>query len=197
MIQLAPLPFAFDALAPHISEEALRMHYEHQEEYVRKINDLLAGTPHERKSVEELIRDRVVYNDACQVWNHDFSWNSMSPRGGGRPRGALGELIRLSFGGFSRFQKKFNYVAAGTFGPGWTWLVRRVDGNLDVMRTDAASIFDAGRFTPVLVCDVWEHAYYLDYRNARKEYVAAWWELVDWSFAEANLVGRFGAVMTI
>lgn len=195
MIQPPAFPYHLDAFAPHISRETVERHCAHHAACVRKINACLLGTSHEGKFLEDLIRERVLFNDACHAWNHDFYWSSMKPGGGGRPRGELAELIRLSFGDFARFKERFT-SAALRLGQGWVWVVRRPDGNLDVMTTETASPLGADGLTPILVCDVWEHAYYLDHRT-RADYVAAWWELVDWDFAERNLLAKFGAVMAL
>lgn len=196
MLTLSPLPYAADALAPHLTRHTLESHQAHQAHHVQALRAGLAGTHHASKPIEQLIRERVLYNDACQVWNHAFYWSSMRPAGGGAPTGELGELVRLSFGDFERFKQAFRTVASCVT-PGWVWVVRRIDGNLDVVRTDAASLLAADGVTPILVCDLWEHAYYLDYQSARDDYLDAWWRLVDWDFAERNLVQAYGAVISL
>ncbi|MEZ6186254.1 MAG: Fe-Mn family superoxide dismutase [Planctomycetota bacterium] len=188
-IQQPALPYAFDALAPHLSQETLELHYgKHHAGYVSKLNAAIEGTPHAAKDLETLIRERVAFNNAAQTWNHTFYWNSMSPSGGGAPQGPIAEAIEASFGGFAALQERFNAVAGGHFASGWAWLARNAGGGLEVLDThDAETLACRDGVTPLLVCDVWEHAYYVDYRNARGDYVKAWWELVNWDFANANL----------
>jgi len=190
-ITLPELPYAKDALAPHISADILEYHYgKHHAGYVKKLNaaiekdSSLAG-----KSLEELIKSQSggVFNNAAQVWNHTFYWNSMSPKGGGEPSGAIKDAIDKAFGSFSDFREKFNAAAGGHFGSGWAWLVKDGSGNLAIVDThDAGNPLTDGK-TPILTCDVWEHAYYLDYKNARPEYLEAYWNLVNWDFANKNL----------
>jgi Fe-Mn family superoxide dismutase len=189
---LPELPYAMDALAPHISKETLEYHYgKHHNTYVTKLNGLIEGTPHEKASLEEIVRNSEggVFNNAAQVWNHTFYWNSMSPDGGGAPAGALAEAIDKSFGSFDKFKEAFTDKATTLFGSGWAWLVQKPDGSLDIVQTGNAGTPITGSDKPLLTCDVWEHAYYIDYRNARPNYLAAWWELVNWDFAAKNLAG--------
>ncbi len=187
---LPELPYSKDALAPHLSAETLEFHHgKHHNAYVTKLNELVAADPAlAGKSLEDLIRTTSggPFNQAAQTWNHTFYWHSMKPQGGGEPTGAVLEAINKSFGSFSAFKEKFSAAAAGQFGSGWAWLVK--DGpNLAIVATsNAGNPLTEGK-TPVLTCDVWEHAYYIDYRNARPKYVEAWWNLVNWDFAAKNL----------
>jgi len=183
------LPYAQDALAPHISAETLSFHYgKHHAGYVRKVNAAIEGTEHADKSLEQLIGEGVAFNAAAQTWNHTFYWNSMSPSGGGAPTGAIAAAIDASFGSFDAFKAQFSAKAGGHFASGWAWLVKNADGSLAIVDThDAGTVATQEGVTPLLVCDVWEHAYYVDYRNGRGNYIAAWWNLVNWDFANANL----------
>ena len=189
--ELPALPYARDALAPHVSEETLDFHYgKHHASYVDKLNGMVEGTDMADKPLEDIIRasDGGLFNNAAQVWNHTFYWNSLSPNGGGAPTGALAEAIDAAFGSLEAFKEAFNEKATGNFGSGWTWLVQNADGGLAVVNTDDAEtpITDEG-VTPLLTCDVWEHAYYIDYRNARPKYLDAFWHLVNWEFAATNM----------
>ena len=185
-IQLMSLPYAKDALAPTISAETISYHYgKHHQAYVNKLNGAIEGTSLAEKSLEEIIEETVgknpsVFNNAAQVWNHDLYWRSMSPTGGGEPKGKLGELISSSFGGFSAFKEEFSKAAAGQFGSGWAWLVSG-GGRLAIETTPNADTPVAHGKCAIMTLDVWEHAYYIDYRNARPEYIDAFWKLVDWS----------------
>ena len=189
--ELPPLPYAKDALEPHISAETLEYHYgKHHQAYVNKLNELVAGTDNENKSLEEIIRsaDGVLFNQAAQVWNHTFYWNSMSPDGGGEPSGELADAITSRWSSVDNFREEFNAKAAANFGSGWTWLVR--DGEkLEIVNTDDAGTPITEGKTPLFTVDVWEHAYYIDYRNARPEYLKNFWKIVNWDFAAANLKG--------
>lgn len=187
---LPPLPYALDALAPHISQETLEYHHgKHHAAYVNNLNNLIAGTEHESASLEDIIRNSSggLFNNAAQVWNHTFYWNSMSPNGGGEPTGALLDGINAKWGSTAAFKEAFNKSAAGNFGSGWTWLVKKSDGSLDIVNTDDAETPLTTSDTPLLTCDVWEHAYYIDYRNARPQYLEKFWNLVNWDFAAGNL----------
>ncbi|RMG28129.1 MAG: superoxide dismutase [Fe] [Gammaproteobacteria bacterium] len=190
--ELPPLPYAMDALEPHISKETLEFHYgKHHQAYVNNLNNLIQGTEFENASLEEIIKKATggIFNNAAQVWNHTFYWNSLSPQGGGEPGGALAEAIAQAFGSFAEFRDKFTQSAVTNFGCGWTWLVKNADGGLEIVNTsNAGNPLTEGK-TPLLACDVWEHAYYIDYRNARPKYVEAFMNLVNWEFAAAN----FGA----
>ena len=187
---LPPLPYAMNALVPHISKETLEYHYgKHHNTYVTNLNKLIEGTPFADKSLEEIIRSSEggVFNNAAQVWNHTFYWNCLSPNGGSEPTGTLAEAITKSFGSFSTFKEQFTDTAIKTFGSGWAWLVQQPDGQLAIESTSNAATPLTGNSTPLLTCDVWEHAYYIDYRNARPEYLKAFWELVNWEFASNNM----------
>jgi len=187
--ELPALPYAKNALAPHISEETLEFHYgKHHQTYVTNLNNLVPGTEFEGASVEELVMRTSggIFNNAAQVWNHTFYWNSLSPNGGGEAEGALAEAINAKFGSFAEFKTAFTKCAVTTFGSGWAWLVKNADGSLElVSSSNAACPLTAGQ-TPLLTCDVWEHAYYIDYRNARPKYLEAFWSLVNWEFAAKN-----------
>ena len=189
-IELPPLPWARDALAPHISAETIDYHYgKHHQAYVTNLNNQIAGTEFENLALEDIVRKATggMFNNAAQVWNHTFYWNSLAPKGGGEPTGPLADAIRKSFGSFAQFKDQFSKTAAGTFGSGWAWLVGRADGGLAVISTSNAGTPITGSDRPLLTCDVWEHAYYIDYRNARPKYIEAFWNLVDWNSA----AGRF------
>ncbi|HWP00483.1 MAG TPA: Fe-Mn family superoxide dismutase [Methylococcus sp.] len=188
--ELPPLPYTKDALEPHLSAETLDFHYgKHQQAYVTNLNNLIPGTEYEHLALEEIIRKAptgAIFNNAAQVWNHTFYWNSLSPKGGGQPSGRLAEAITRTFGSLAKFKEEFTRCAVGTFGSGWAWLVKNPDGTLGIVSTSNAGCpLTAGR-TPLLTCDVWEHAYYIDYRNARPKYVEAFWNLVNWNFAARN-----------
>ena len=189
-IELPALPYARDALAPHISAETIDYHYgKHHNSYVVNLNKMIEGTDHAQKSLEDIIRSSEggVFNNAAQIWNHTFYWNSLSPNGGGAPSGALANAITSAFGSFDELKEKMTASAAGNFGSGWTWLVKNADGTLAIVNTSNADtpITDAS-VTPLLTIDVWEHAYYVDYRNARPEYLKNFWELANWEFAAKN-----------
>jgi superoxide dismutase, Fe-Mn family len=188
-IELPPLPYAKDALAPHISAETLDFHHgKHHQTYVTNTNNLIKGTELENASLEEIVKKASggLFNNAAQVWNHTFYWNSLSPKGGGDPSGKLADAIKRSFGGFAQLKEEFNKIAVGTFGSGWAWLVQRPDGSLGIVSTSNAATPITGPDRPLLTCDVWEHAYYIDYRNARAKYVEGYWNIVNWEFANAN-----------
>lgn len=187
--QLPPLPYALDALQPHISRETLEFHYgKHHQAYVTNLNNLVKGTEFENLALEDVIRRSSggVFNNAAQIWNHTFYWNSLSPNGGGAPKGALATTINAKFGSFEGFKEAFSKSAVGNFGSGWTWLVKKGDGTVAIVNTGNAATPLTGSDRPLLTCDVWEHAYYLDYRNRRPDYVAAFWNLVNWEFAAKN-----------
>jgi len=191
--QLPALPYAKDALAPYISAETLEYHYgKHHKAYVDKLNSLIPGTEHENMELADIVRKApagTLFNQAAQVWNHTFYWNSMSPEGGGDPAGELGTAIDSAFGSADDFRQRFHEMAVGNFGSGWTWLVARGDGALDIVNTDDAGNPMCQDLKPLLTCDVWEHAYYIDYRNARPKYLEAFFKLVNWDFAARNLGG--------
>lgn len=192
--ELPQLPYAIDALAPHISKETLEYHHgKHHNAYVTKLNALIEGTPNAGKSLEDIIKSSTggLFNQAAQVWNHTFYWHSMKPNGGGAPTGDLAAAINKSFGSFDKFKEEFATKAAGNFGSGWTWLVKNKDGSLAVVNTDDADTPVArGEQKPLLTLDVWEHAYYIDYRNARPKYIDTFFaHLANWDFAAKNLAG--------
>jgi superoxide dismutase, Fe-Mn family len=190
--QLPPLPYALDALQPHISKETLEFHYgKHHQAYVTNLNNLVKGTEFESASLEEIIRKSSggIFNNAAQIWNHTYYWNCLSPRAGGEPKGPLAQAIERKFGSFGAFKEAFSKSAVGNFGSGWTWLVKKADGTVDVVNTSNAATPLTGADKPLLTCDVWEHAYYVDYRNRRPDYVAAFWNLVHWDFAAKNFAG--------
>ena len=187
---LPALPYAKDALAPFMSEETFSYHYEkHHNAYVVNLNNLIPGTAFETLSLEEIVKTApagAVYNNAAQVWNHTFYWNGLAPNAGGEPSGALADAINAKFGSFAAFQEEFNKSAAGNFGSGWTWLVKKADGSVAIVNTSNAATPLTTEDKPLLTCDVWEHAYYIDYRNSRPNYLGSFWKLVNWKFAEAN-----------
>lgn len=188
-IELPALPYAKDALAPHISEETLEFHYgKHHQTYVTNLNNLIAGTSFEDASLVSIVTcsEGGMFNNAAQIWNHTFYWNSLSPNGGGAPSGALADAINTKFGSFDEFKAEFTKCAVTTFGSGWAWLVKNADGSIELVSTSNAATPLTGSQTPLLTCDVWEHAYYIDYRNARPKYLEAFWALVNWDFASAN-----------
>lgn len=187
--QLPELPYALDALAPHISKETLEYHYgKHHAGYVAKLNAAIEGTDQAEMSLEDLVRNAEggVFNNAAQIWNHSFYWNCLSPNGGGEPTGELADAINASFGSFAEFKEAFSAKAATLFGSGWAWLVKNSDGSLSIAQTLNADTPLTGDATPLMTCDVWEHAYYVDYRNARPSYIAAFWNLVNWDFVSQN-----------
>jgi Fe-Mn family superoxide dismutase len=186
---LPPLPFPKDALAPHISEETLEYHYgKHHQAYVTNLNNLIPGTEFEKLSLVETIKKSSggIFNNSAQVWNHTFFWNSLSPKGGGAPSGALGEAINAKWSSFDKFKEEFTKTAVGTFGSGWAWLVKKPDGTLDLVSTSNAATPLTTENKPLLTLDVWEHAYYIDYRNARPKFVEAFWNVANWEFAAQN-----------
>ncbi len=189
-IELPALPYARDALAPTISEETIDYHYgKHHNAYVTNLNKMIEGTDNADKSLEEIIRSSSggVFNNAAQIWNHTFYWNSLAPNAAGAPTGELADAINSNFGSFEEFQTKFTASAAGNFGSGWTWLVKNSDGSLAIVNTSNADTpITDDSITPLLTVDVWEHAYYVDYRNARPEYLKNFWQIANWEFASAN-----------
>jgi|TARA_B110000116_G_scaffold55536_1_gene47006 Fe-Mn family superoxide dismutase len=189
-ITLPALPYAQDALEPHISAETLSFHYgKHHNTYVVKLNGLIEGTDLADKSLEEIVKssDGGVFNNAAQIWNHTFYWNSLSPNGGGAATGAIADAINASFGSFEKFSAAFTASAINNFGSSWTWLVKKADGTLDIVNTSNASTpLTDDSVTPLLTVDLWEHAYYIDFRNVRPDYMAAFWKLVNWDFVNSN-----------
>ena len=188
--ELPALPFEKNALAPHISEETLEYHYgKHHNTYVVNLNNLVAGTDFENMSLESIIQksEGGIFNNAAQVWNHTFYWNCLSPNGGGEPTGTIADAITSTFGSFDKFKEEFSAACVTNFGSGWTWLVKNSSGALEIVKTSNAGCPLTDGQTPVMTCDVWEHAYYIDYRNARPNYVGAFWNLVNWDFVNSNL----------
>ncbi|WP_081917992.1 MULTISPECIES: superoxide dismutase [Fe] [Methylobacter] len=188
--ELPALPYAKDALAPHISAETLEYHYgKHHQTYVTNLNNLIPGTEFEGLSLEEIVvkSSGGIFNNAAQVWNHTFYWNCLTPNGGGQPTGALADAIDASFGSFEKFKEEFTKCAVTTFGSGWAWLVKNADGSLALVSTSNAGCPLTTGQTPLMTCDVWEHAYYIDYRNARPTYLEHFWSLVNWDFVSKNL----------
>ena len=192
---LPALPYATDALAPHMSAETFSFHHaKHHQAYVTNLNNLIAGTPHEKASLEEIIHASAkdpalagVFNTSAQVWNHTFFWNSMKPNGGGKPTGAIAAAIDKAFGSLDAFKDEFKKAAVGQFGSGWAWLVSE-KGTLKITKTANADLPMVHGQTAILTCDVWEHAYYLDFQNRRPDFVQSFLDnLVNWDFANANL----------
>jgi Fe-Mn family superoxide dismutase len=187
--ELPALPYANDALAPHISPETIEYHYgKHHQTYVTNLNNLVPGTEFEGLSLEDIVKKSSggIFNNAAQVWNHTFYWNCLSPNGGGAPTGGLANAIERTFGSFEEFKEAFSKCAVTTFGSGWAWLVKNANGTLELVSTSNAGCPLTAGQTPILTCDVWEHAYYIDFRNARPKYLEAFWALVNWEFASAN-----------
>lgn len=187
---LPALPYSKTALAPHISEETLDYHYgKHHQTYVTNLNNLTDGKPEANESLESLIKTQTgaIFNNAAQVWNHTFYWHSMAPKAGGKPHGKVSELLDKDFGSFDAFKDQFSKAAAGQFGSGWAWLVSDDSGRLLIQTSANAGCPLTDGLKPILTCDVWEHAYYIDYRNARAKYIESWWNLVNWDFANSNL----------
>ncbi|MBV7317590.1 superoxide dismutase [Fe] [Shewanella sp. NIFS-20-20] len=190
---LPALPYALDALEPHISKETLEYHYgKHHNTYVVKLNGLVEGTDLADISLEEIVKTSTggIFNNAAQVWNHTFYWHCLAPNAGGEPTGAVADAIKAQFGSFEAFQSQFNDSAVNNFGSSWTWLVKKADGSLAIVNTsNAATPLTDSAVTPILTVDLWEHAYYIDYRNVRPDYLANFWKLVNWDFVNQNLQG--------
>lgn len=187
--ELPKLPYAKNALEPYISAETLEYHYgKHHAAYVNKLNSLVAGTEFEGKSLEALIKKATggIFNNAAQVWNHTFYWNCMQKDGGGDPEGDLGKAIEKTFGSIEKFKEKFTESAMNRFGSGWAWLVKNAQGELEIVSTSNADNPMTDGKSPILTCDVWEHAYYIDTRNDRNKYVSNFWQLVNWDFVADN-----------
>ena len=192
--QLPQLPFAIDALAPHLSKETFEYHYaKHHQAYVTNLNNLIKGTDYESLDLEAIVKKASaggIYNNSAQVWNHTFFWNCLTPNGGGAPSGALAAAINAKWGSFDEFKKAFQASAVGNFGSGWTWLVKKADGSVDIVNMGAAGTPLTTGDKPLLCIDVWEHAYYIDYRNARPKFVETFLNsLANWAFAEKNFAG--------
>ncbi len=186
---LPPLPYAMDALQPIISKETLEYHYgKHHQAYVTNLNNLIKDTEFANASLEETIMKSSggIFNNAAQVWNHTFYWNCMTPKGSGKPHGKLADAITKAFGSFEELKKRFSQTAVTTFGSGWGWLVKNAQGDLELMSTSNADLPMKHGKKALLTCDVWEHAYYIDYRNMRPTYVEKFWDIVNWDFVEKN-----------
>jgi Fe-Mn family superoxide dismutase len=187
--KLPPLPFAMDALEPHMSRETLEYHYgKHHKTYVEKLNQLIKDTEHENEDLEHIVKTAkgAIFNNAAQAWNHTFFWHCLTPERGLKPRDDLSRAIDASFGSMDAFKDKFTKTAVELFGSGWTWLVCDASGKLSIEPGSNAATPIAKDKTPVLTCDVWEHAYYIDYRNARPDFLKAFWNLANWDFAGSN-----------
>ncbi|MFT5674559.1 MAG: Fe-Mn family superoxide dismutase [Paraglaciecola sp.] len=188
--ELPALPYEKNALEPHISAETMEYHYgKHHATYVVKLNGLVEGTDMASKSLEDIVKssDGGVFNNAAQIWNHTFYWNSLSPNGGGAPTGSLADAINAKWGSFADFKAALNDKAVNNFGSSWTWLVKNADGSLDIVNTsNAGTPLTNPNLTPLLTVDLWEHAYYIDYRNVRPKYLEGFWALANWDFAAAN-----------
>lgn len=188
--ELPALPYAKDALEPHMSVETLEYHHgKHHNTYVVKLNGLVPGSEYENKTLEEIIVSAPagpVFNNAAQIWNHTFFWNSLSPNGGGEPTGALADAINAKWGSFAEFQAAFDDKAVNNFGSSWTWLVKNADGSLEIVNTSNAATPMTNGQTAIITVDLWEHAYYIDYRNVRPDYLKGFWALANWEFAAAN-----------
>lgn len=188
--ELPKLPYGQDALEPHISARTLEFHYgKHHQAYVTNLNKLIVGTEFENATLEDIVKKATggIFNNGAQIWNHTFYWNCMKPNGGGLPTGVLADAIVKSFGSFDQFKEKFSTAAATLFGSGWAWLVKNPDGTLGIVQESNAGNPLRNGLTPLMTCDVWEHAYYIDQQNKRPDYVAAFWNLVDWDAVASRL----------
>ncbi len=191
-ITFPDLPYAQDALEPHISKETIGFHYgKHHRTYFDNLAKMIDGTEHANQSLEEIIKTSSggIFNNAAQIWNHTFYWNCLKPQGGGEPTGTLADAINKTFGSFTEFKEKFTKTAVTTFGSGWGWLVQNSDGSLALVSTSNAQCPMTQNQTALLTCDVWEHAYYIDYRNARPKYLENFWQLVNWDFVSNQFKG--------
>ena len=187
--ELKPLPYATDALTPRISRETLEFHHgKHHRAYVNKLNELTKGSEFERMALADVVKksNGAIFNNAAQIWNHDFYWNCLAPEAGGRPTGVLAKAIDASFGAFDGLEKQFKASAASKFGSGWTWLVKDKDGRIAIRNSNDADNPLLWNQVPLLTCDVWEHSYYIDYRNERQKYIDAFWQIANWEFAAMN-----------
>ncbi len=189
---LPPLPYEKNALEPHMSQETLEFHYgKHHQTYVTTLNTLIAGTPFENDSLEAIIKKAPagpIFNNAAQIWNHTFFWNSLSPNGGKAPTGALAHALNAKWGSYEQFKEAWTKASLTLFGAGWVWLVKQADGALEIVQTSNAATPLSQGTTALLTLDVWEHAYYIDYRNARAKFVENFWNIVNWDFASDNFV---------
>lgn len=188
--QLPGLPYEMSALQPHISKETLEFHYgKHHKTYVDNLNKLIPGSDYAKMSLDDIVKKATagpIFNNAAQIWNHTFYWFCLSPKGGGKPSGNLAEAINNKFGSFDKFKEEFSQKAIALFGSGWAWLVKNKDGSVSLEGTPNAGNPLTNQQIPILTCDVWEHAYYIDYHNARAKYVEAFWNLVNWEFVAKN-----------
>ena len=191
---LPKLEYELDALAPALSREAMEYHYgKHHQTYVTNLNNLIAGTQYEAESLREIIKTSqgAIFNNASQAYNHAFFWKCLTPNGGGEPTGELMDAIVKKWGSFDGFKEQFSAMAASNFGSGWTWLVKKLDGELEILNTSNAGSPLTQHLKPILTIDVWEHAYYVDYRNARPAFIKAYFEkLVNWDFAQRRFAGE-------
>jgi len=181
--ELPKLPYGPDALAPVIDKQTIEFHHgKHHQAYITNLNNLIPNSKFENATLEEIIKtaDGPIFNNGAQVWNHTFYFNSFKPNGGGEPKGSLAEAIRKNFGSFAEFQELFSKAATTLFGSGWAWLVRKTDGNLEIKQESNAGNPLRNGFTPILTCDVWEHAYYLGFQNRRPDYIKGFWTILDW-----------------
>jgi len=188
--ELPKLPYAMDALEPFISQKTIEFHYgKHHQAYVNNLNNLVPGTEFENASLEDIVKKSSggIFNNGAQIWNHTFYWNCLKPNGGGLPSGKLADAINASFGSFDEFKQKFTTAAATLFGAGWAWLVKNQDGSLAIVQESNAGNPLRNGLTPLLTCDVWEHAYYIDQQNKRPDYIAAFWNLVDWDAVASRM----------
>lgn len=188
--QLPTLAYALDGLSPYLSQETLEFHYgKHHQTYVTNLNNLIKDTEFENVSLEDIVKrsSGAVFNNAAQIWNHNFYWNSICPNASKEPTGKLMQAIQHRWGSFDAFKQAFNACAIGTFGSGWAWLVQNSDGQLDLVSTSNANTPLLTDKKPLLTCDVWEHAYYIDYRNSRQNYLEAFWKIANWEYAVGNL----------
>jgi len=188
--ELPKLPYATDALEPYISKRTIEFHYgKHHQAYVNNLNKLIAGTGFENASLEDIVckAGGGIFNNGAQVWNHTFYWNCLKPLGGGEPSGPLADALMKNFGSFGEFREKFSTAAATLFGSGWAWLIKKENGSLEIVQENNAGNPLKNGATPLLTCDVWEHAYYLDKQNVRPDYIADFWKLIDWSAVAGRL----------
>lgn len=188
--KLPELPYPKDALQPHLSAETIDFHYgKHHSAYVTKLNELIKGTPFAEMSLEGIIQkaDGAIFNNAAQIWNHTFYWQCLTPNGGGAPTGKLAEMINNKWGHFEKFKEEFTKAALNNFGSGWTWLILNKQNEIEIYNTSNAQTPMTAGLKALLTIDIWEHAYYIDYRNGRSDYINAFWSLVNWNFANKNL----------
>ncbi|MBM3437346.1 MAG: superoxide dismutase [Bacteroidetes bacterium] len=188
--ELPQLPYALDALEPYISKRTLEFHYgKHHQAYVTNLNNLVTGTEFEKSTLEDIVKKSAggIFNNGAQVWNHTFYWHCLAPKAGGEPKGTVKDAIEVSFGSFAEFKDKFTKAAATLFGSGWAWLVKKPDGKLEIIQESNAGNPMRNGMKPILTCDVWEHAYYLDKQNRRPDYIADFWNLIDWEAVKGRL----------